>query len=91
MAVKPTVAEARSWLKIPHNGDDADLALAINAAWDEHVKAVSLVGNTISDAEKMLLLERVANLMGFRGDDSVGPSTWFVDAIRRMVNPNSVG
>ena len=31
------------------------------------------------------------NLYGFRGDDSVGPSTWFVDTIRRMNNPNSVG
>jgi len=37
------------------------------------------------------ILERVGNLYGFRGDDSVGPSTWFVDAIRRMHNPNAVG
>lgn len=90
MATKPTVAEARDWLNIAHTGDDTKLALMIDAAWNEHVQAVSLVGNTISDAEKVLLLERVANLYGFRGDDSVGPSTWFVDAIRRMVNPNSV-
>ena len=91
MASKPTVAEAKDWLNIAHSEDDAKLAFMIDAAWDEHVAATSLTGATISDAVKVLMLERVANLYGYRGDDTVGPSTWFVDAIRRMVNPNSIG
>jgi hypothetical protein len=91
MAHKPTIAEAREWLNIPHDGDDPKLQWAIDAAWDEHVKAVSLKGTTISDVEKVMLLSRVGNLYGFRGDDTVGPSTWFVDTVRRMVNPNSIG
>lgn len=91
MAVKPTLAEAKDWLNIPHTEDDSKLQLMIDAAWNEHVAAVSLTGNTITDAEKVMMLERVANLYGYRGDDVVGPSTWFTDAIRRMVNPNSVG
>ena len=91
MAHKPTIAEARDWLNIPHDGDDPKLRLMIDAAWDEHVKATSLVGDTISDVEKVMLLERVANTYGYRGDDSVGPSTWFVDTVRRLTNPNAIG
>lgn len=91
MATKPTVAEARGWLKLTHTQDDAQLTLALAAAWNEYTVATGRLEADLTDAEKVALLERVANLYGFRGDDSVGPSTWFVDTIRRMNNPNSVG
>ena len=91
MATKPTVAEARGWLKLTHTQDDAQLTLALAAAWDEYQAATGRLEEDLTDAEKVALLERVANLYGFRGDDSVGPSTWYVDTIRRMNNPNSVG
>lgn len=90
MATIPTVAEARGWLKLTHTQDDAQLTLAIAAAWNEYRAATGRLEADLTDAEKVALLERVANL-GFRGDDSVGPSTWYVDTIRRMNNPNSVG
>lgn len=91
MATKPTVAEARGWLKLTHTQDDAQLTLALAAAWNEYQAATGRLEADLTDAEKVAILERVANLYGFRGDDSVGPSTWFVDTIRRMNNPNSVG
>lgn len=90
MARKPTVAEARDWLNIPHDGDDPKLRTMIDAAWDEYVAATSHVGVEVPDAVKVALLERVGNLYGYRGDDVVGPSTWFVDTIRRMNNPNGI-
>lgn len=91
MASIPTVAEARAWLKIPGDHEDTALAAAIRAAWSEHSSATGRTEAELTEAEKMALLERVGNLIGYRGDDAVAPSSWFTDAVRRMFNPNSVG
>lgn len=91
MATVPTVPEARAWLKIPHEQDDSEIAAAIAAAWSEHQTATGRTALELTDVEKMALLERVANLIGYRGDDAVSPSSWFTDAVRRMFNPNAVG
>lgn len=88
---KPTVAQARDWLKIPHTQDDAGLSIMIDAAFAEWQDATGRNEVEMTPAEFAGLLERVGNQYGFRGDDSVGPSTWFVDTIRRMHNPNAVG
>jgi len=90
----PTTAEAKDWLNVVgHSADDAKIALAITAASNEFQDATG-VDPASADAGlgeiKVALLERVGNLFGFRGDDQVGPSTWFVDTIRRMHNPNGV-
>lgn len=87
----PTLAEAKDWLNIPHTGDDAKLTTMIASAADEFEAATEIdpaVDGT--DVIKTALLERVSNLYGYRGDDTVGPSTWFVDTIRRMHNPHGV-
>jgi hypothetical protein len=88
---KPTVAQCRDWLKIPHTQDDSQLTICLDAAWTEWTDSTGRSEAEITPAEFTAVLERVGNLYGFRGDDSVGPSTWFVDSIRRMHNPNSVG
>lgn len=88
----PTLAEAKDYLNIAHTGDDGKLALMISAAVAEYQGATGKDISTNGTAEeKVGILARVANLYGFRGDDSIGPSTWFVDAVRRMNNPNAVG
>jgi hypothetical protein len=91
MATIPTVAEARAWLKIPHDGDDTALANALRAAESEWTAATGRTAPTITDAERMAMLERVGNLVGYRGDDAVAPSSWYFDTVRRMFNPNAVG
>jgi hypothetical protein len=87
----PTLAEAKDWLNIPHDGDDAKLTSMIASAADEF-KTATAVDPAVNGTAMMktALLERVANMYGYRGDDTVGPSTWFVDTIRRMHNPNGV-
>lgn len=88
----PTLAEAKDWLNvIGHTGDDAKITLAIAAAANEF-KAATGVDPAVNGTSEMkvALLERVGNLYGFRGDDMSGPSTWFVDTIRRMHNQNGV-
>jgi hypothetical protein len=87
----PTVVEAREWLKIPGNHEDAALAEALAAAWSEHSAATGRTEAEITPAERVALLERVGNLIGYLGDDAVSPSSWFTDAVRRMFNKNSVG
>jgi len=88
---KPSVADCRDWLKIPHTLDDAKLGVCLDAAWTEWLDSTGRSEAQITPTEVAAVLERVGNLYGFSGDDSVGPSTWFVDSIRRMHNPNSVG
>lgn len=90
-ATIPTTSEVKAWLKISHAADDAIIAQMINAAWDEYSTATGRVVGDLKDSEKVYLMERVGQLYGFRGDDSVSPSTWFTDALRRQFNPNSVG
>lgn len=88
----PTLPEAKDYLNIAHTGDDSKIQLMIAAAVAEYSGATGkdlLVDGTAE--EKVGILARVANLYGFRGDDSIGPSTWFIDAVRRMNNPNAVG
>lgn len=88
---KPTTAQARDWLNIPHTQDDPRLVQMIDAAFTEWQDSTGRNEAEMTHAEFVMILERVGNLYGFRGDDTVGPSTWFVDAIRRMHNPNAIG
>ena len=87
----PTTAEAKDWLNVPHTLDDAKISQMVDAAFAEWQDSTGRSEAQMTHAEFVAILERVGNLYGFRGDDSVGPSTWFVDSIRRMHNPNSVG